>query len=154
MKRLMLVAVLMFSARAMAVSECAGRAADGTFVLVQVQTTGAMGVAGEGQVSFEAGGNKFGYKFAAAEVAQFFEYDDAAAKSAMVGLSAYVKKDFPLFMKYDGPNFVDMDLKAVVDSGQGNTLNAGVMRVWKGPGHAATDQIQISKPVCSVWSNL
>jgi len=153
-KRLMLVAVLIFSARAMAVSECAGRASDGTFVLVQVDTTGPTGLAGQGQVSFEAGGNKFGYKFQPADVAQFFEYDDAATKTAMVGLSAYVKKDFPLFVKYDGPNFVDMDLKAVVDSGKAEGLTGGILRVWKGPGHAATDQFQISKPACSVWSNL
>jgi hypothetical protein len=153
-KRLMLALLLISSVRAMANSECAGRAADGTFVEVEVATVNVMGSAGQTAVNFEANGNKFGYRVQANETAQYFEYDDTANKSAMVGFSAYVSKNNPVFMKYDGPNFVDMDLKTVIDSGKAPATSAGVMRVWKGPGHAATDQYQITKPVCSVWLNL
>lgn len=152
MKRLMLILTLVLAQRAMANIECAGRAADGTFVHIEVQTLGATQAAGPSSVTFEAGGNKFGYRMQANEVVQFFQYDDMAAKTAMVGLSAYAQKNFPVSIKYDGPNFVDMDLKAEVDAGKVGDVN-GVMRVWKGPGHG-TDQYQVSKPICSVWSNL
>lgn len=154
MRKMILMAMLIFSARAMAISECAGTANDGSFVTVHVETVSAMGLPGEGSVTFDDGGNKFGYHFAGSEVAQFFEYDDIAKKEAVVGVSAFVKKDFPIFVKYVGPNFIDMDLKAVVDQGQADKVTGGIMRVWKGPGHSATDQVQVSHPVCQVWSNL
>jgi hypothetical protein len=154
MKKMFLLAVLVFSARAMANVECAGTATDGSFVTVHLETVTAMGLAGEGVITFDDGSNKFGYHMVPAEVAQFFEYDDIAKKEAIVGISAFVKKDFPIFVKYVGPNFVDMDLKAAVDQGQADQLTGGIMRVWKGPGHSSTDQVQISHPVCQVWSNL
>lgn len=154
MKKIILMAVLFCSSRAMAISECAGRASDGSFVTVHIETVSALGLPGEGTVTFEDEGNKFGYRLQGSEVAQYFEYDDVAKKEAVVGISAFVKKDFPIFIKYVGPNFIDMDLKAVVEQGLGQKLTGGIMRVWKGPGHSATDQVQVSRPVCQVWSNL
>jgi len=154
MKKMFLLAVLIFSARAMAISECAGTATDGSFVTVHIDTVSGMGTPGEGSVTFDDGSNKFGYRFQSSDVAQFFEYDDAGKKEAIVGISVFVKKDFPIFVKYSGPNFVDMDLKAAVDQGEAEKVTGGIMRVWKGPGHSATDQVQISHPICQVWSNL
>jgi hypothetical protein len=153
-KKLVLIFALILSNRAMAVGECAGRTSDGSFVVVDVTTSGATGIPAQGSVTIQNGGNKFGYRFQHDEIAQYFEYDDVAAKSAVVGLSTYVTKEYPLFVKYVGPNFVDMDLQAVVDGGKTADLVGNVLRVWKGPGHAATDQYQISRPACSVWSNL
>ena len=134
------------------VAECTGRATDGTFVTVTVNTKGATNAPDSAEVSIERGGNKFGYRFAATEISQFFEYDDVKANTAIVGMGAFVKREFPLSLKYAGPNYVDMDLKAVLDDatagGQGN-----FMRVWKGPGYQAVDQYVLTQPVCSVGSN-
>lgn len=154
MKNLILVMTVAFSGHAMAVSECAGRSSDGSLVMVHINTAGPTGVPDQGEVSIEKGGNKFGYRFSRNEISQFFEYDDVAAGSSVVGLSAYVGKDSPISVKYVGPNFVDQDLKAVIDGGKANALTGGIMRVWKGPGYKPTDQYQVSKPACSVWSNL
>ena len=154
MKYLILAGIFSFSAQALAIAECAGRASDGSFVLVQINTTGAVGLADEGMVTIERDGNRFGYKIAREDIAQFFEYDDFSDSSAMVGLAAYVAKESPISIKYVGTNFVDMDLKAVVDGNEGSGSRGNFVRVWKGPGYASTDQFQLTKPVCSVWSNI
>jgi len=141
---------------AFAVAECAGRLADGGFVTVRLHTKGAAKSPDHGEVSIERGGNTFGYRFKAEEVAQFFEFDDMAANTATVGLNAYVKREFPVLVKYVGTNYADMDLKAVIMArGQDpQAAKAGnFMHIWKGPGYQVSDQYHIDTPACSVSSN-
>ena len=154
MKFLLLLAAIGLSRSALAVSECGGRALDGSFVLVQINTTGTTGAPDQASVTVEKDGNKFGYHFGREDIPQFFEYDDVAAKSSVVGLAAYVQKEFPVSIKYVGANFVDMDLKAVIDGGKAEITKGNIMRIWKGPGHPGTDQYQLTKIVCSVWANI
>ena len=139
----------------MAISECAGKAADGSWVSVVINTTGPTGIPDEGTVMIEKEGNKFGYKFGRSEITQFFENDDPSAQTAMVGLAAYVEQNNPVAIKYVGENFVDMDLKAVVEQGRNaNQPKGNFMRVWRGPGYDANTQYQVTNLVCSVWTNL
>jgi hypothetical protein len=136
-----------------ATAECAGRLRDGSIVTVKVFTKGATKSPDGGSVEIAKGGNRFGYRFRADEVAQFFENDDAKSNQAMVGLNAYVAGEFPVSVKYNGKNFVDMDLRAVLESGENNSVTANTMQVWKGPGYKADDFYRFTKPVCSVDSN-
>lgn len=155
MKKLMLATLLiLYSGHAMAISDCGGRTSDGSFVLIHINTTGARGNANQGEVVIERSGNRFGYRFQQSEIAQYFEFDGGSSADSVVGVTAYIANDNPLSVKYVGPNFVDMDLKSVIDSGGTDTLTGNVLRVWKGPGHNATDQYQITKPACSVWTNI
>jgi hypothetical protein len=151
MKSLVLAAALVLSVQARANIECAGRAEDKTFVRVEVTTVGANAKASEGRVTFERGGNTYGYKIAAADMSQFFEYDDAAKNTSVVGLTAFVGNESPVSIKYVGSNFIDMELKAVVEQGLADKIEDNFMRVWKGPGRASTDQYQLTKVACSVW---
>ncbi|WP_413944498.1 hypothetical protein [Bdellovibrio sp. HCB-162] len=154
MKYFFLLASLICSAKAFAVSECTGRASDNTWVTVHINTTGATGIPESGEVTFENEENKFGYRFTKEEITQFFEYDEPANNSAIVGLAAYAEKEFPISIKYNGPNFVDMDQKSVIEDGKTQPIKNNFLRVWKGPGHSATDQIQLNDIACSVWSNI
>lgn len=150
---------------AFATAECTGSLNDGTFVTVVVSTEGATKAPSRGEVKIERAGNKFGYRFSAEEISQFFEVDEAETNTAMVGLSAFVSREYPISVRYSGPNYVDMDLRAVLTSGSASRAQAGTsrdqaahgprnrMRVWKGPGHEAKDQYVLTNPVCSVWSN-
>ncbi len=153
MKLFTIFSILIVSIHAWANSECTGRASDGSYVTVHIETSGAVGAPDTGEVTIESGGNKYGYRFTKAEMPQYFEFDDVSDGSAIVGIAAYVENEYPVSVKYVGTNFVDMELKVVADDpavkGEGNFL-----RVWKGPRHAATDQYQITKIACSVWSNL
>jgi len=143
---------------AFAVAECTGRLGDGTFVTVQLATKGATKSPDRGEVRIERGGNSFGYRFGGSEVAQFFEFDDVASNTAMVGISAFVKREFPVTVKYSGQNYADMDLKAVLQARTPRStdeMNAAgnFLRVWKGPGYEGSDQYNLTDPVCSVSSN-
>lgn len=140
------------SGAAFAAVECTGKLADGTFVTVLVSTKGATRVADRGEVQIEQRGNRFGYRFAAEEMAQFFENDDAETNLAMVGLGAYVGGEFPVAVKYQGTNFVDMDLRVVIDTGASQGLESArnFLRVWKGPGYSASEQYTVQNPVCSI----
>jgi hypothetical protein len=151
MKQLILAAVLFLVAQAHANTECAGSATDGTFVDIQVNTTGAKGVPSGGTVRFEKGGNTYGYDFAAGDMVQYFEYDDQANPNSIVGMNAYVASESPIVVKYVGPNYVDMDLKAVLADGKVKGLVGNVIRVWQGPGRASTEQLQVNQLACSVW---
>jgi hypothetical protein len=136
---------------AFATAECTGQMADGSYITVSVTTKGATKAPDHGEVRIEKGGNKFGYNFKAEEMSQFFEFDDAKGNTAMVGLTAAVGREFPIVLKYSGLNYVDMDLKVVLQNpvkDQGN-----FMHVWKGPSYDATEQYLVENPVCSVWSN-
>lgn len=137
---------------AFAVVECTGQASDGTFVSVVVQTKGAANSPDRAEVRIERGGNKFGYRFNSQDISQFFESDDEKSNTAMVGLGAYVSKEFPVAVKYAGANYVDMDLKAVIEAG-GIEAGKNSMRIWRGPGFSADEIFQLNAPVCSVWSN-
>jgi hypothetical protein len=137
---------------AFAVVECTGQAKDGSFVTVAVQTKGAANSPDRAEVRIEREGNKFGYRFNAQDISQFFESDDEKANTAMVGLGAYVSKEFPVAIKYAGTNYIDMDLKAVIEAG-GIESGKNSMRVWRGPGFGADEVYALNAPVCSVWSN-
>lgn len=154
MKQMIWIAMMFSSLSAQAMTECAGRAADGTLVTVQVSTTGARGLPERGSVLFERSGNRFGYKFERNEISQFFEYDDTQNQFATVGLNAYVKQDAPLQVRYVDRNYVDLDLKAVVDDANFHSAPGNFLRVWKGSGYAAAEQYQITNFACSVWANL
>jgi len=153
-KYFILLASLICSAKALAVSECTGLSKENTWVTVYINTVGATGIPDRGEVTFEREDNKYGYRFTREDIAQFFEYDEIANSTATVGLAAYVEKEFPVSIKYSGPNYVDMDLKSVVSDGKSGTIKNNFMRVWKGPGHAATDQFQLTNVACAVWPNI
>lgn len=154
MKYLILLASFVVSAHAGAVSECTGLSSDGSWVTVHINTTGATGVPDRGEVIFENAENKFGYRFSREDITQFFEYDEPANNTAIVGLSSYVNKEFPVAIKYNGPNFVDMDLKSVIKEGKARQIKGNFLRVWKGPGHSSDDQFQLTNAACSVWANI
>ncbi|WP_374079574.1 hypothetical protein [Bdellovibrio bacteriovorus] len=154
MKYLILLASFVCSSHAFAVSECTGQTVEGQWVTVHVNTTGPTGIPDRGEVAIENEENKFGYRFTREDITQFFEYDEPANNSAMVGLTSYVNKEFPVAMKYNGPNFIDMDLKSVIEEGKSQPLKGNFMRVWKGPGHQANDQFQLTNIACSVWPNI
>lgn len=138
----------------MAVTECSARASDGRWVTVTVETQGATGIPVEGEVVFVKDENKFGYRFTREDISQFFEYDEPADNTAMVGLFAYVQKEAPVSIKYNGPNFVDMDLKTVIMENKTQTMKNNFLRVWKGPGYASQDQLQLTSVACSTWPNI
>jgi hypothetical protein len=153
-KRLLFVAAMLVSLRSWAVSECAGRATDGSWVKVHINTVGPTGIPEQGEVTIENEENKFGYRFAHEDITQFFEYDEPSNNSAMVGLAAYVNKESPVAVKYNGPNFVDMDLKVVIQEDKAADLKGNFLRIWKGPGHAAGDQFQLTNVACATWPNI
>jgi hypothetical protein len=153
-KYLILLANLIFSIQVWAISECTGRNADGSWVTVHINTTGATGFPDQGEVVIENKENRFGYHFSHDEITQFFEYDEPANNSAMVGLAAYVNKESPVAVKYNGPNFVDMDLKSVIETDKAKLIKGNFLRIWKGPGHAANDQFQLTNIACSTWLNI
>lgn len=154
MKYLILLSSLLFAGNALAVSECTGRSDDGRWVTVHVNTKGAKGLPDQGEVVVENEENKFGYRFGHEDIVQFFEYDETSNNSAMVGLVAYVNQEYPVAIKYIGPNFVDMDLKSVIEDGKGTESKGNFLRIWKGPGYAATDQFTLINVVCSTWTNI
>ncbi|MBC7370722.1 MAG: hypothetical protein H7326_04100 [Bdellovibrionaceae bacterium] len=154
MKYITLLVAMMFSGAAMAISECGGKSAGGSWVSVVINTTGPTGIPDEGTVTIEREGNKFGYKFVREDITQFFENEDPSTGTAMVGLAAYVEKNNPVSVRYVGENFVDMDLKAVVEQGKGADAKGNFMRIWRGPGYDANSQYQVTNVVCSVWTNL
>lgn len=154
MKYLILLASIVCSSHAFAVSECTGLTSDGYWVTVHINTIGATGTPERGEVILEKEENKFGYRFTREDITQFFEYDEPANNTAMVGLASYVNKEFPVAIKYNGPNFVDMDLKSVIEEEKSRQLKGNFLRVWKGPGHAANDQFQLTNIACSVWPNI
>jgi hypothetical protein len=143
--------------RAFAMVECTGQLKDRTFVTVILNTKGATKAPDHGEVQFEKDGFKHGYRFTAREVAQFFEFDDSENGKATVGLSAYVKGEFPVQAKYEGPNFVDMDLKVVIETGGNRPGDSdsprNFLRVWKGPRFGAEDIVRMENPVCAVGTN-
>lgn len=154
MKYLILLSTVFCSGHAWGVSECTGRTANGLWVTVHVETSGARGVPNHGEVVIEKEENKFGYHFSPENITQFFEYDEPANSTAMVGLIAYVGKEFPVAIKYYGPNFVDMDLKSVITESGPGISKGNFLRVWKGPGHGADDQFQLTNVACSTWLNI
>lgn len=154
MKHLILIAAFLVSGPAFAISECTGKTTDGSWITVQINTTGAMGVPEEGTVTIEKDENKFGYRFSHEDIVQYFENDDAANNLAMVGIAAYVKKESPVSVKYYGANFVDMDLKTVIQENKGGGTQGNFMRLWKGPGYDANNQYQLTNIACSVWGNI
>lgn len=154
MKYLILLAAFGFSGHVWAVAECKGRTSDGSWVTVHINTIGAMGIPDRGEVVIEKEETKFGYRFANEDIAQFFEYDELADNTAMVGLSAYVNKEAPVAIKYNGPNFIDMDLKTVIEEGKAKEAKGNFLRIWKGPGHTANDQFQLTNVACSTWLNI
>jgi hypothetical protein len=153
-KYLILITAFICAGPALAISEYTGKTPDGIWVTVQVTTTGATGTASEGNVVIEKDENKFGYHFNHDDITQYFENDDSANNLAMVGVAAYVAKESPVSVKYYGPNFVDMDLKTVIQEGKAGEVKNNFMRVWKGPGYDANNQYQLTDIVCSDWANL
>jgi hypothetical protein len=153
-KYLILLASLNFSSLVWAVSECTGRTDNGSWVSVHINTSGATGFPDEGEVFIENAENKFGYHFSHEDISQFFEYDEPANNTAIVGLAAYVNKESPVAIKYMGPNFVDMDLKSVIEGEEARKAKGNFLRVWKGPGHASSDQFQMTNVACSTWPNI
>lgn len=138
--------------RAFAQVECAGLLKDGSLVRVVVHTKGVTKAPDWAEVQIARQGNVFGYRFQSNEISQFFEFDEEQSNWATVGLNAFIKAEFPVIMKYDGPNFIDQDLRAVLESGI-QTDSKSFMNVWKGPGFQGEDQYKIESPVCSVGSD-
>lgn len=145
------LAALSFGQKALAVAECTGYHSQKGFVSIFIDTRGAMGTPESGEVSFEKDGNKFGYRFGKEDISQFFENDDLSTGQAIVGALVYVNRESPVSVRYVGPNFTDMDLKAVLSDKTTLKNPENVMRVWKGPGHISTEQFQITSVVCSVF---
>lgn len=154
MKYLTMITTLLVSMHAWGVSECGGRTSEGLWVTVYIHTTGPTGIPEQGEVKIENEDNKFGYRFSREDISQYFEYDEVSDNTAMIGLAAYVNKESPVSLKYNGPNFVDMDLKTVIQEEKVKGLQGNFLRLWKGPGHAANDQYQLTNLACSTWLNI
>ncbi len=154
MKFIILIAALIFSGHAFAVTDCGGRASDGAFVTVHIETTGPKGIASSGEVQIQKGGNKYGYRFGQADIAQFFEFDDQTNSSATIGLNAFANGEAPVSMRYVGTNYVDMDLQAVINDHQTRALSGNWFRVWTGPGRSPADQYQLTEIACSVYGGI
>lgn len=149
----MLVTIL-FSNRVLATSECTGRTQNREWVTVVVNTSGATGRPDRGEVIIEKDNNKYGYRFNQQDIAQFFEYDETANNTALVGLAAYVNNEYPVMIKYHGRNYIDMDHKTVIEESKSEIKADNFIRIWKGPGYPANDQFQLNKVVCSTWLNI
>ena len=151
MKHFILASLVGFSGGAFANISCGGYADRQTFVTVNITTEGVTAKAVAGEVVIEKGGNAYGYRFKSDVINQYFEHSQSTNNSMMAGVFASPSTDGPLELRYVGSNYVDMDLKAVIQQGppqdQGN-----IMHVWQGPG--STDQFEISNFVCKKWNSL
>jgi hypothetical protein len=135
-------------------SECLGKTSDGKTLSIRLETMGPKGAVTRGEIVFENQGNRYGYQLAKDEITQYFEFDEAGDNSAVVGLVAYAGGEGPVTIKYVGTNFVDMDLKTILESGVANNIRGNSMRVWRGPGYEPTNQVNISRIVCATWPEI
>lgn len=150
-KSLVFLMTVVLSRGAWAGSQCAGFDPAHGMVTITVETQGAQAVPVEGEVTIESGGNRFGYRFDRADISQFFESSALGANKVIVGARAYVKKVSPVSLQYVGENFADLNLQAVLQDSSIEKNHENLIRIWRGPGYPATDQMQVTGIVCSVW---
>lgn len=145
---------LIYTSPAQASSDCYGQTTDGKAVTIHIETKGALSIPSRGEILFEDGQNHFGYQMSHEDISQYFEYDETSDGSAVVGLMAFSHGEAPVSIKYQGPNYKDMDLKVILAEGGANNLKSNFIRVWKGPGYDSASQYQITKIVCATWPDL
>lgn len=132
--------------------ECGGQVEGGPFVVLHISVD-QLGFAEQASVTFQEFGNKYGYRFLREDMPQFFEHDDMVNNKAIVGLMALVNRKFPVSVKYVGDNYADLDLRTSIEEGRGQAATLGnFMKVWKGPGHDASETYDFKNVLCSVWA--
>ena len=67
---------------------------------------------------------------------------------------AYAGSEGPVTIKYVGTNFVDMDLKTILEKGTVYDVKGNSMRAWKGPGYEPTNQVNLSRIACATWPEI
>lgn len=144
------LAALLASTQAHALTNCAGESFSGTIVTVTVLTAGTTGVVQHGLVTITpAGEASRSYGLKREEISQFFESTSDDSRRAVVGLAAYVNRENPISIRYSGTNFQD-ELVSVLRNPSRAKEAGNEMRVWKGPGFPADQQMQFKDVVCQV----
>lgn len=154
LKTILLIATALSTTVARASSECYGKTNDGKGLTVRIETMGAKGAFTRGEIIFEDHGNRYGYQLSQEQITQYFEFDETSDGSAVVGLVAYAGSEGPVAIKYLGPNFVDLDLKTVLEKGTINDIKGNFLRAWKGPGYETTNQTNLTRVVCATWPEI
>ncbi len=155
MNKLILTAALLLGHSGWATSICSGKTSDDVLVTITISTDAKTGQASRGEVEVETDGHQFGYRFEGQDLAQYFASEDAEREQVIVGASGFVLQENPVFLRYAGPNFIDMDLKRIVQSPDFTPIEGAMMHIWKGPNYAATDQYQVVGQIaCSVWTDI
>ncbi len=144
------MAALLFTTQAHAITTCAGETFTGTIVTVTVLTAGATGAVQGGLVSISPSNEPArNYALKREEITQYFESTSEDGRHAVVGLAAYVNRENPVSIRYSGTNFQD-DMTSVLRNPSRAREAGNEMRVWKGPGFPADQQHQFKDVVCQV----
>lgn len=147
---LILLATLFATPTARAITVCAGETFTSTIVTVTVITSGATGSVQQGSVTISPpNGPMVTYKIEKEDISQFFESQNDNGSRAMVGLAAYAGRENPISIRYSGTNYQE-ELIQVLRNPARLKEPDNEMRVWKGPGFAADQQLQFRDVVCQV----
>lgn len=131
-------------------AECAGETYGNTIVKVEVQTVGTMGGLRGGQVTIvPKDGPERTYEIRRDEIPQFYESTDGEPERAIVGLAAYLDAEFPVQIRYVGPN-TNTDLTRALRNPARKKVPGNSLVVWKGPGFAGDQQYSFTDVVCAV----
>ena len=150
MKALILATLLALPLPALATTECKGEHNDGHIITVRIDTVGTMGAVKGGEVVIELkDGTVRKYSVRGNEIPQFFEATSDNMETATVGLSAFVDGNFPVSIRYAGPNFEGNLKKHLLDPSR-KKVAGNLMRVWKGSGFNASEQFVFRDVICSV----
>jgi len=141
---------LNFSVSAQAMTKCSGLNGD-TTATIMMFTHGTVGFVQDGAVVISTRGNPNGiaYTLNHEDISQFFESTSEDGRRAFVGLSAYVNHENPVSIRYAGQN-IEIGLDVALHIPSRPKEPDCEMRVWKGPGFPAEQQIQFRNVVCEV----
>lgn len=134
---------------------CAGETYDGDLVSVEVDTIGTMGVVQKGIVTVGLAplpGTMYAYSILPEEIPQFFE----DTERAVVGLSAFVGTQGPVFIRYVGPNYRTEsyeELIQILQDPNRQRVAGNRMIVWKGLDAPYDSVFSFRDVVCSVFLN-
>jgi hypothetical protein len=132
-------------------SECYGQTRDGKEITVRTYTRDIKGTPEEGEVRIEDQGHHYGYRFSKADFVQYYEHEETGDQSAFIGMKVFVDASSPIELQYLGVNHTDMDLRTIYQQLPAATPKGNFLRVWRGPGHEASNQYQMTRIVCSTW---
>jgi hypothetical protein len=155
-KAIVLAALLAAPAPAFAHVQCAGETFSNIVVTVDVKTQGTFGPVQGATVTItpKDGRNVRSYSVDSREIPQFFASTDGDNNErAIVGMSAFVNQDNPVYIRFVGTNRTDDLIDALRDKARAKEAR-NTLRVWKGPGYGSDQQHSFKDVVCSVQADL